>query len=157
MEFSDEQMAALRTRLGKGEGEEITAEELFAAVPEKGTPISASALPAGTILLDRAEWDEMKNRIKKGEDAHRQQVISSRDAEIDKAIQAGKFSVARRGHWERVYDADPAGTKELLATLTPGVVPVSDIGQPGGPGDEMEEDPAIVAMYPPGTFDRVKG
>jgi hypothetical protein len=157
MEFSDEQMAALRARLGKGEGEEITAEELFAAVPEKGTPISASALPAGTILLDRAEWEEMKNRIKKGEDAHAAQVRSARDAEIDKAIAAGKFSVARRGHWERVYDADPAGTKDLLATLTPGVVPVSDIGQPGGPGDAVEEDPAIVALYPPGTFENARG
>ncbi len=147
MDFSDEQLAALRARLGKGPDDELTPDEILAAVPEPGKTITASQLPAGTILLDREEWEGAQRQIAEGVAARAQQVRDSRDMHIEAAIAAGKFSVARRGHWERVYDADPEGTRQILAGLTRGVVPVEDIGQPGGPGDEIPDE--FAALFPP--------
>jgi len=38
---------------------------------------------------------------------------------LDKAIKAGKFSEARRGHYAALLARDPSGTKRLIAKLTP--------------------------------------
>ncbi len=147
MDFSDEQLAALRTKLGKPEDHELTPEEILAAVTEPAPGVAAGSLPPGTILLDREEWDAAQARIRKGEEARAEQLRSQGEEQISAAIAAGKFSLARRPHWERLYARDPEGTKQVLAGLTPGVVPVSDIGQPGGPGDEMPDE--FARMFPP--------
>jgi hypothetical protein len=128
----------------------------LAGFPEPGKPIAASQLPAGTILLDREEWEATQQQIKDGVEARKQQLRDARDVQIEAAVQAGKFSVARRGHWERVYDADPEGTKALLASLTPGVVPTRDIGQPGAPGDEALDD-EYSSLFPPEPAQRSGG
>jgi hypothetical protein len=148
MDFSDEQMAALRAKLGKADDADLTAEEILAAISEPGAPVSASKVPPGAILLDREEWEGAQRQIREGVEARSEQLRSQRDHEIDKAIAAGKFSLSRRPHWERVWDADPDGTKAILGSLTPGVVPVSDIGAPGGPDDDLLPD-EFARLFPP--------
>jgi hypothetical protein len=46
---------------------------------------------------------------------------------------AGKIPPARLTQWQKVWASDPEGTRDLIASLTPGLVPVSEIGYPGDP------------------------
>jgi hypothetical protein len=66
---------------------------------------------------------------------------------VDDAIRAGKFAPSRREHWLRVAEADPEGTAQLLAGLTAGTVPVSDLGLPGGDGFDIDAE--FAGIFPP--------
>ena len=48
----------------------------------------------------------------------------------------------------RVWNADPEGTRTVLAGLTPGAVPLDDIGAMGGPEDELL-DQEYQSLFPP--------
>lgn len=175
--FSDEQMAELRAALGKAEDEELTGEEIMAGfrqlaeqakakgkgkdgqdgkdgepAPEK-LAAAAAKLPPGILAVDQGEWEALKASAAKGERAHAQMQRDKRDAAIGEAVKAGKFAPARRHIYERLWDNDPQGTAELLASMQKGAVPLSDIGAAGG---DMEDglDREFEGLYPPGTFDR---
>jgi len=151
MDFSDEQIKALRARLGLDEDAEITPEQIMAALaeqPEGGAPVAAK-LPEGVVAVDKDVWEATQRRIRQGELAREQQLLSARDSQIAAAIRAGKFPVARKEHWERLWSSDPEGTRVVLAGLTPGAVPVEDIGMPGGPEDELL-DQEYRSIFPPG-------
>ena len=49
------------------------------------------------------------------------------DALIDAAVQEGKFPPARAAHYRRLMEADPAGTRRLIAKLEPGI-PLAEKG-----------------------------
>jgi hypothetical protein len=59
-----------------------------------------------------------------------------RDAIIEQAILAGKFPPTRRDHYRALYDADPEGTRGLIARLA-SALPAADIagtlGEPAYP------------------------
>ena len=149
MEFSDDQMAALRKRLGVADDAELTGEQILAALGEEpGRQAAAAALPAGVIAIDQDVWDRTQERIRDGEAARRQQLLTERDQHIQAAIAAGKFPAGRREHWERIWAADPEGTKTVLAGLTPGVVPLSDIGTAAGPETELLDE-EYRRLFPP--------
>src|SRR5258707_8513066 len=76
----------------------------------------------------------MNKRVQAGEAARAAQLRDQRDTVIQAAVRDGKLSPARRKHWERLWDADPDGTREVLAGLAKNVVPGDDIGSAGGPG-----------------------
>ena len=57
-----------------------------------------------------------------------------RDYLLEQAVRAGKFPATRIPHYAARYDRDPAGTEQLLASLTP--VPTS--GVLGHSGDEVD-------------------
>jgi hypothetical protein len=150
MDFSDDQMAALRTRLGLADDAELTTDQIMAALAEP-VPVAASgngAMPAGVVAIDQEVWDETQRRIAAGEAARASQLRSERDTAIMAAVQAGKFPVARVKHWEAIWDANPDATRTVLAGLTPGVVPMRDIGQAGGDLAELDEEYA--RLFPPG-------
>lgn len=149
VDFTPEQETALRAKLGLAEDAELTPEALMTlAEAPKGTELTASQMPAGTVVLDREQWEQTQARIKKGEDAHKEQQRVRREAALDAAIAAGKFSPARREHWARAWDSNPDNTEALLAGMTPGVVPVDDIGKPGGPQD-IGLDAEFAHLFPP--------
>ena len=58
-----------------------------------------------------------------------------RDYLLEQAVRAGKFPATRIPHYVAQYDRDPAGTEQLLASLTP--VPTS--GVLGHSGDEVDQ------------------
>jgi len=68
-----------------------------------------------------------------------------RDQVIEGAIQAGKFTEARRGHYRQAWDQDPQGTEATIASLTPvGSLADAAVADAGDDLDELE-----TALYGP--------
>ena len=109
------------------------------APPADAEPVpvaaAASAAKPGTKVIDEAAWQEREDRIKRLEAADTRRRVEERDHIIAKAVQDGKFPPARKGHWVRLWDADPEGTRQVLATLSPNVMPVMASGYDGGRGE----------------------
>lgn len=132
----------LRERLGLGaDADEAT---ILAAVDEALTeradpevipapvaePVAAS-LPEGTVLVDAERFAQLERQAAEGVAARVQQRTEDRDRTLNAAIKAGKFPPVRKEHYAKAWDADPDGTKQLLASLADGLVPMVDIGEPG--------------------------
>ena len=164
----DAQLAELRTRLGKGEGEELTGAEILAALtapeaqpadpqaqpePEPGRTdgqVSAAAqAEQGTVRVDAAQWAQVQQDVQAGREARDEQRRQHRDTVIGAAIKAGKFPPARKSHFEELWALDPAGTEEHIGKLAAGLVPLADIGVAGGeaPADDGIE-PWARGLFP---------
>lgn len=153
VDFTDEQKTAMRAKLGLAEDAELTAEQIFAAMTAEAPPAPVSAgsgkLPDGAVLIDKDVWEETQAQIRQGVQANAKMQKSERDAALEKAISAGKFRRDRLEHWQRVWDADPASAKEVIAGLTPGAaVPVNAVGQPGGDMDDEEFYADYAQLFP---------
>jgi hypothetical protein len=139
----------LRERLGLGaDADEAT---ILAAVDEALTeradpapaPTASAApiVPTGMTLIDEATLADLRQKAEQGVAARARQLTEDRDRTIDDAIRAGKTPPARREHWQTAWAADPDGTKQLLASLAPGLVPLADIGEPGSePTGERDDE-----------------
>jgi hypothetical protein len=152
VDFTDEQNKALRAALGLAEDAELTPDGVVTAAAAlreqanaKVAAASRAGLPEGTIIVEKEAWDGLNQRVTDGETFRKRQAVKERDQVIAAAISVGKFSVARRDHWARLWDADPEGTRQVLAGLQKNVVPLADIGVPGGtdPDDADEEYTAL--------------
>lgn len=133
----------LRERLGIDDAE-LDEDALLAALDEAlaeradpdqpaGEPATAAAsLPEGTVAIDEATLAELREQAAQGVAARARQLTEDRDRAIKDAIREGKTPPARREHWEKSWAADPDGTRDLLASLAPGLVPLEDLGEPGG-------------------------
>jgi hypothetical protein len=154
MEFSDEQLAAMRAKLGLPEDATLDPAALLDGI-EKLAASSGDGSPgttrntAGTVVIDQQVYDDMQTRIQRLESIRASQQKNDRERDVDDAIKAGKFPPSRREHWLRVYEKDPEGTAQLLAGLTPGSVPVDDLGVPGD--DTLNVDAEFAALYPKGA------
>jgi hypothetical protein len=51
-----------------------------------------------------------------------------RESVLDDAVKAGKFSAERRPFYRRNYDADPKGTRALIAAMAPIPLPEPEAG-----------------------------
>lgn len=134
VEFTEAQLVELRKTLGLAEDAELTPESVIAAsgvLAEHKAELKAAG--PNTIMIDASVWTDMQNRITRGEEARRVQLEADRDATLNAAMKAGKFPPARLQQWQRAWGADAEGTREIVASLTPGLVPVSEIGYPGDP------------------------
>ena len=155
VDFTDDQMTALREALGLGEDDELTEDALVqatGALREKAdAKIAASGrapLPPGVITVSQEAWDSMTKEVDKGKEFRASVQRGERDQVIDAAIHAGKFSNAQRKMWQRVWERDPDGTRAVLASLKANVVPVEDIGTPGLEDDLTPDE--FAALFPPG-------
>lgn len=172
--FTDEQLTAMRDKLGLPE----TADEaaILAAVnavvdesledrpSSTGTPAapaapsnSGPATPAapvanpsapGTMTIDVSAWDAIQERTKRLEAADAKRRREERDQVIDQAVREGKFPVARKDHWTRLWDADPEGTRNVIDGLTKNVVPVDEVGHSL---DDDAIDDEFAHLFPPTT------
>jgi hypothetical protein len=153
MQLSDEQTATLRAQLGLPEGTDLDPAALVAGIEKlaassgDGSPGKTKNAP-GTVTVDQQVWDDMQQRINRLEEIRASQQRTDRERTVDTAIAAGKFAPSRREHWLRIYEADPEGTAQVLAGLTPGAVPVSDLGVPGG-DDPTWVDTEFANLFPP--------
>lgn len=154
VDFSTDQLADLRARLGLAEDAPLGPEQVLAALTPKdddqdgGAPssVAAAARKPGTMVIDTSAWAERETRIKRLEAAAEKRAREERDQIVAAAVQAGKFPPARKEHWVRLWDADPEGTREVLAGLTPNVVPVDALGYAG---DEADFDAEFAHLFPP--------
>jgi hypothetical protein len=99
-------------------------------------------------LVDEAALAEIRRQAEEGAAVAARMRQQDRDQAIRAAIGEGRFSPARREHFERMWDRDPEGTRTLLTAsadkggLEPGLVPVgpeigaSGDGEGAAPADE---------------------
>ena len=101
-------------------------------VVEVPAAASTPAIPEGMVLLDAATLELLKSGASVAASLKEDRDNAVRAKTLDDAIRAGKFPPARRPHYEALLKADPEGGTALLAALSDGLVPVSEIGTAGG-------------------------
>lgn len=157
VDFTDEQLTALRGHLGI-EGD-VTPDALVTAagaMHDRAEAVRATGgklnIPVGAKLVDQGEWDALHKRVEDGEKFRTRTLHNERDSVIDACIKAGKFGPARRATYVRMWDADPDAAREVLASLAPNVVPVSDRGTAAGEETDETIDREFAGLYPPGSY-----
>ncbi|MFC3504818.1 head maturation protease, ClpP-related [Micromonospora krabiensis] len=138
MQFTDEERAELRARfaLAADAGDDAIKAALLArpsATPPEDTsepekPASKPKATTGQMVIDQAAWDAQQETIRRLEAAEARRRREERDSVIAQAVADGKFPPARKPHYERAWDADPEGARELIAGLAKNVVPVAALG-----------------------------
>lgn len=93
-----------------------------------GEPVTEPVTAAGTMTVDAAAFAQMQADAKAGRDARDEQVKAARDGYIDQALRAGKFPASRREHYVALMAADEQGTRQMIDSLAPNLVPVAPIG-----------------------------
>ncbi len=133
-------------RLGISDAE-VTDEDILAAVDEalaeraEAQPTNAAfAPPAGTVLMDADQLDELRSQAAQGVEARNQQVADRRAQIVDSAISDGRVAPARREHWLAQLTADEEGAAAVLNTLAPGTIPLAAKGFTGGVNEATDED-----------------
>lgn len=90
--------------------------------------VAAAANRGGLITIDPAQLQEFRDAMVRASALTKRLETQDRDTTITDAVKAGKFPPARRTHYERAWDVDPVGTKEVIASLAAGLVPVTASG-----------------------------
>lgn len=129
----------LRNRLGIAENAELTDDQLLEALDEaldeQAEPTPAEPAPAeipeGTQLIDTETLQALQADAEAGREALAAQALARRAAAVDSAIRAGKFGPARRDAWLARLEVDEEGGLADLERLTPGLVPVNEVGSTG--------------------------
>lgn len=118
--------------------------------PEDALPPKVNAPPSGdneAILVDPYQLQQLRAAAMKGQEAYDRMRRNERDALLDKAVKAGKFPPARLEHYQRLWEADPEGTREVIDRLSPNLIPVLASGFPGGEESATESDLAYKKLY----------
>ena len=149
-ESMSEFLAALRDRLGITDAE-AKEDAILAALdealteqaePQEGQPQASAPEGVTTIEVDvleamRADLAEKTAALAEVQakaDAER------RDSIVAKAIKEGKVAPARRDHWIAQLNADEEGAVQVLDSLAPGTIPLSEIGHSDEPEADAEGD-----------------
>lgn len=111
--------------------------------------LAANAVKAGLITIDPAQLEQYQAGMIRAAALAKRLEAQERDTAIATAVKAGKFPPARREHYEKLWDADPDGTRGLIESLAPGLVPVTAMGY-SGDGDEPDLlDAEFARLFPP--------
>lgn len=135
----------LRERLGVPADANLDEDGLLAALDEalaeqEPTPAAAPVATApGTVVLDEAQYEQLRNDAAQGREARNQQVADARNALVDGAVNDGRIPPARRDHWVAAIEADPA-MAETLGQLQKNLVPLEARGYSGGVNEASDED-----------------
>jgi len=148
----------LRERLGIRADAELDEDGLLEALDEaleeqetEAAPAAAAATHApGTVVLDAAQYQELRNDAANGRLAREQQLTDQRTALVNAAVQDGRIPPARREHWLNSLAADP-GVAETLASLEKGLIPVDSVGYTGGVEESTDEAVAYDHIFPKGA------
>lgn len=110
----------------------ITSTAAASAIPS-ARPVG---LPDGTIVVDRETWEDVARQAREGADLAARTRDQERDNFLNAAIKAGKFPPSRKEHWLNAWTADPEGTRGVIDSLQPGLIPVEARGTAGTGKDE---------------------
>ena len=133
----------LRARLGVTDAD-ATEETILAALDEslaeQPQPAVDMQVPEGTVLVDKGQWEQVRQDAEAGRQARAEQVTARRDALIADALREGRISPANSEAYRQMLDVDEERATRVLNTLQPNTaVPVTEIGHAGGQGDEVAE------------------
>ena len=139
----------LRARLGVTDAD-ATEETILAALDESLAeqlqPAVDMQVPEGTVLVDKGQWEQVKQDAEAGRQARAEQVTARRDALIADALREGRISPANSEAYRQMLDVDEERAARVLNALQPNTaVPVAEIGHAGGQGDEVA---AVDDAYP---------
>jgi hypothetical protein len=109
-------------------------DDAAAATAKAAADVAAAAartkLPEGTVAIDSAQLEELKVSAAAGVAARAQQESERREGLVMAAVREGKIPPARKDAWIKQLEVD-AGAAEVLASLAPGLIPVSALGHSG--------------------------
>lgn len=120
------------------------------AVEPVAEPVAATTpgpKVAGTMVIDASAWDEQQKRIKRLEAEAAKRAREERDQVIAAAVQEGKFAPVRKEHWVRLWDADPEGTRQVIAGLQKNVIPVGALGFSDDTDASIDDE--FAHLFPP--------
>lgn len=136
----------LRNRIGIADDAELDDTQVLAALDEalaeRAEPTAepqARELPEGTEVIDSEALAQLRAEAEDGRTARAERDQARRAEIVDNAIKAGKFGPARRDAWLNALEVDEAGATADLERLTPGLVPVAQIGDAGDAVDGDED------------------
>jgi hypothetical protein len=100
------------------------------AVLPKDAPqdLAVAARAAGAVVVDQGVWDETQRQIEEGRAAGRKLREQERDQILAKAVEDGRIPPVNKDYWANLYDRDPKGTANVIASLKKNLVPVSATG-----------------------------
>ena len=107
-------------------------------------------LPEGLVAIDAETLAGLQVAAAAGQAADTRLRAQDRDNAIMGAVKAGKIPPARREHYAALWDADPEGTASVLASLAPGLVPVTAQGYAGAT-ETGDLDAEYAALFGAGT------
>ena len=148
--MSEKLIQGLRERLGIPAATDLDDDGILAAVDEAlaETAPAAPAAPApGTVVLDEAQYNALRNDAAAGREARQHQLATDRENLVDAAVNDGRISPARREHWLNTLKADP-GMADTLASLEKGLVPLAAAGYTGGVDEASDEDRSYSNIFP---------
>ena len=152
MQFSDEQLATLRKKLGLADDATLEPSQVLAAIADvtpqepKNVDLETPAEKpvkqvAGTMTIDASAWDAQQAAIKALQAKQDKHDREERDTVIAQAVKDGKFTPARKADWAKLWDADPENTRQVIDGLTKNVIPVAALGI------GLEDDESFDADY----------
>lgn len=118
------------------------------AEAETAEPVAASRLPEGIVTIEASVLDELRRNAQLGADARADQERERRESLVSAAISDGRIAPARRDHWLSALEAD-SGAADVLASLTPGLVPVDGERGHNKPAVDLDDDDAVLASLFP--------
>ncbi len=98
--------------------------------PEPVAAAAAPVIPKGMKLVPDETIASMQNLVKKDHERDRSETI-------DGAVSAGVFPPSHAEDWGKRYDIDPEGTKQIIASMPKGLVPVTERGTSVEPDAEQ--------------------
>lgn len=103
---------------------------------EPVAPAVAAAAGAvnGVVQIEQAQLDQLVAAAQAGQRAEARQIAEDDERTVMAAIGQGKIAPARKQHWLASLRADREGTKQVLASLAAGLVPVKEVGHQGVAG-----------------------
>jgi ATP-dependent protease ClpP protease subunit len=107
--------------------------------------------PPGMRLVSDSVWQEKEDRIKKLEAHVARQVRDERDQVIAQAVKDGKFTVAQKDHFSKLWDSDPDGTRNLIVNVLKKdtALATAELGYAGGDDEAEAELAEFDNLLPP--------
>lgn len=115
--------------------------------PEASVLLSALPKDGGAMLIDPENYKTLVKMAAKGQTAFEQMQRNERDTVLRKAMDDGRFPVARLSTYQQMWDKDPAATKAYIELMPKQSVPTMASGFLGAEVSQNETDIAYEAMY----------
>jgi ATP-dependent protease ClpP protease subunit len=136
VEITDEDFAALRSKLGLSEDAEIG--DVLDALDEDETPQGTEAAaaraqtpPQGVLTIDEATWAQVQADARLGREAALAQAVARREAVLAQAVTDGRVMPSRLDYWRGQLEADEEGVTAAITALAP-IFGTSELGHDAG-------------------------